>query len=468
MQESTKNVLDDSRIGRLLFKLTLPAFMGMFVMSLYNVVDTIFIGRYVGSLAIAGLSIVFPVQMLTMGVGMITGMGGASLISRLIGAKNIARAERTLGNANLITLVFSIILMIIGLSNTDTWLRLMGASETILPYAREYMTIILIGMFFVTYAMSQNNMVRAEGNARVAMIGVIIGAGLNIVLDAIFIIPLNMGVAGAAWATVIAQAVSAVYFLLYYLSGQSYLKMRLKNMIIDWSIVKGIMAIGMAAFAMTVAGSVSGMIVNRTIGAYGGDLAISAFGVLNRVMMFSIMPGIVIGQGLQPIVGFNYGAKRFGLALKAIKIAVISSTVICIAAFGVLYGIPQIIMGIFTTDAELITLASEAARIMFLGIPFIGILMVGEMCFMALGKAVQAFVTSLARPALFLIPFILILSQFWSLNGIWMAFPSSDILTMILVIFLAIPMIRTLQRKDSAELEPVTVPEPALTPSQAD
>ena len=216
MGDRRQNVLDDDHIGRLLFKLTLPAFMGMFVMTLYNVVDTIFIGHWVGPLGIAGLSIVFPVQMLSMGIGQMMGMGGASLISRLIGANNLPRAEHALGNAFSGTIILSALVMVIGLSNPDFWLRLMGASDTILPYAHDYFTIILYGMFFMTFAMSMNTLIRAEGNARVPMIGMIIGAGLNIVLDAIFIIPLGMGVRGAALATVIAQLVSSIYFLSYH------------------------------------------------------------------------------------------------------------------------------------------------------------------------------------------------------------------------------------------------------------
>jgi len=317
------NLLDDDRIGRLLLKLTLPAFFGMFVMTLYNVVDTIFIGQYVGPLGIAGLSIVFPIQMLSMGIGQMMGMGGASLISRLIGGNNIPRAEHALGNAFSGTIILSAIVMIVGLSAPDFWLRLMGASDTILPYAKDYFTIILYGMFFMTFAMSMNTLIRAEGNARVPMIGMIIGAGSNIVLDAIFIISLEMGVQGAALATVIAQFISTLYFLSYHLTGKSFLKLHARNLIIRWHIMKDILAIGISALAMVVAGSIASIFVNRLLVFYGGDLHIAAFGVLHRIMMFALMPGMVIGQGLQPILGFNYGAGRYDRALKTIRIAVI-------------------------------------------------------------------------------------------------------------------------------------------------
>lgn len=308
-------MLDDDRIGRLLLKLSLPAFFGMFVMTLYNVVDTIFIGHYVGPFGIAGLSIVFPLQMLSLGIGQLTGMGGASLISRLIGARNIPRAERAVGNAVTIAIVLSVIIMVAGLSNTDFWLRLMGSSEAILPYARDYMTIILIGMVFMTFAMSLNTLVRAEGNARVAMTGMIIGAVLNIILDAVFIISLGMGIKGAALATVIAHLISVVYLMSYYFTGSSFLKIRSANLVLELNIVKAILAIGIASLARTIAGSLSAVLVNRMLVAYGGDYAVSAFGIIHRIMMFAIMPGIVIGQGLQPVLGFNYGAKRYDRAL---------------------------------------------------------------------------------------------------------------------------------------------------------
>jgi len=448
MNNRGKNVLDDDRIGQLLFKLSLPAFMGMFVMVLYNVVDTIFIGHYVGPLGIAGLSIVFPIQMLTMGIGHMMGMGGASLISRLIGAGNTPRAEHALGNAVTSAIVLSAPVMIAGLSNPDLWLRLMGASETILPYARDYMTIILTGLFFRTFAMSQNSLIRATGNARVPMTGMIMGAVLNIILDAIFIIPLDMGVKGAALATVISQLVTAMYFLSYYFSDKSFLKIHLQNMIIKWDILKAILAIGISAFAMTVAGSLSVVFVNRTLATFGGDLAISSYGLIHRMMMFALMPSMVIGQGMQPILGFNYGAKRYDMALKVIKIAAISATSYSIIAFLALYFTPELILRVFTTDNALIALAAYAARRVFFAKYLIGFIMVGSTVFQATGKAPQAFVTAIARPALFLLPLLFILPNYWQLDGVWLAFPITDVLTFILVLILLIPQIKMFRRME--------------------
>ena len=448
MDNQNQNVLDDSRIGHLLLKLSLPAFFGMATMTLYNVVDTIFIGRYVGPLGIAGLAIVFPVQMLSMGIGQMTGMGGASLISRLIGTRNIPRAEHALGNALTTTVVLSVVVMLTGLANVDFWIRLIGSSETILPYARDYMTIILIGMFFMIIAMTFSFLIRAEGNARVAMIGMVVGAVLNIILDAIFIIPLHMGIKGAALATVIAQLISVVYFMSYYFSRKSFLKIHLKNLIIEWNILRSILVIGIASFARMVATTLSAAFVNRILVAYGGDLAISTFGIIIRIVMFAMMPGIVIGQGLQPILGFNYGAKRYGRALRAIKIAIAAATVSCVGVFLVLYFFPEPFIRIFTTDNELIALGSYAAKRMFLALYLIGFMMVGSIIFQSIGKAVQSFVTAISRSVMFLIPLILILPSFWQLDGVWLAFPITDALTFILTLALLIPQIRELKSAD--------------------
>ena len=451
MDDHSRSVLDDDRIGHLLLKLSLPAFMGMFVMTLYNVVDTIFIGHYVGPLGIAGLSIVFPIQMLTMGIGQMTGMGGASLVSRLIGARNTPRAEHALGNALTFTIIISAVLMIAGLWNPDLWLRLMGSSDTVLPYARDYMTIILTGVLFRTFAMSQNFLIRAEGNARVPMIGMIIGAGLNIVLDAIFIIPLGMGVKGAALATVIAQSITSLYFLRHYLSGKSFLRIQLQNLVLRWDILRPILAIGISSFARTAAQSLAVVFVNRTLLTLGGDLAISSYGLIQRIMMFALMPSIVIGQGMQPILGFNYGARRYDRALKVIKIAIIAATGYGIIAFCALYFAPELFARVFTSDSQLIVLTAHAARHIFFAAYLIGFIVVGSIVFQAIGKAAQAFVTAVARPALFLLPLVFILPNYWQLDGVWLAFPITDALTSILVLVLLITEIRMFRRNEKTQ-----------------
>jgi putative MATE family efflux protein len=447
INQRNQNVLDDDRIGRLLFKLSLPTFLGMFVGMLYNVVDTIFIGHYVGPMGIAGLSIVFPVQMMTIGIGEMTGMGGASLISRSIGAGDTAKAEKTLGNALTANFIITLVLMIVCIAAPDPLLRLIGSSETILPYARDYLTIIIIGVLFMTFSLSLSSLIRSEGNARIPMIGMIIGAVSNIALDALFIIPLGMGIQGAALATVLAQMISVAFFVRYYLSGKSFLKVHLKNLTIQWHIMKEILAIGAGSFARMLAGSLSAMFVNRMLVFHGGDLAISAFGIINRIMMFAIMPGLVIGGGMQPILGFNYGAKRYDRATRVIILAFAAATACCLVVFGVVYFSPEPLIRIFTNDAGLVAIASHAARRIFLALPLIGFVMVGSLIFQSIGKAVRSFATSIARPILFLIPSVVILPRFLGLDGVWWAFPLSDVFTILLISILLIPQMRELRKK---------------------
>jgi putative MATE family efflux protein len=448
-----QNVLDTDRVGWLLVKLATPAFFGMFVHTLYNVVNTIFIGHFVGPLAIAGLSIVFPLQMLGMGIGMMVGMGGASLISRFLGAGNITDAERTIGNGISVGIILSLAVTAVILPLTDYWLRIIGASDDVLPYAREYLVIIISGNVFGVFAMALMNFARSEGNARVGMTAMILGGVLNIILDAVFIVWMGMGVTGAAMGTVIGQFVSMIYLIAYYLTGSSYLKIHMRNLRLDLSILKQMFAIGVAAFAQTVAGSLSAMLLINMVVKYGGDVALGAFGIIQRTMMFAIMPAIVFGQGLQPILGFNYGAKRYHLALKAMAIAAIVSTSLSILGFLVLYFFPGPIMRIFTDDVPLIEMGVYASRLVFLTMPLMGGVMIGQTVFQAIGKAMQAFITAIARPVAFLIPAVLLMAHFWQLDGVFLAYPVSDVFTLILTLMLLSPIINQF-RRDAAANQP--------------
>jgi putative MATE family efflux protein len=450
-QNQTRNVLDTDQVGRLLVKLATPAFFGMFVQTLYNVVNTIFIGHAVGSLAIAGLSIVFPLQMLFMGIGMMVGMGGTSLISRFIGSGDTAKAERTLGNGITCIIILSVAITAAILPNVNGFLLLMGASDEVLPYARDYMVIITIGTLFNITGMALLNYVRAEGNARVGMIANILGAVLNIILDAILIIALHMGVKGAALGTVIAQTATLIYLGIYYLSGSSYLKFHKSNLRLDPKILKPMFSIGVSSFVQTVATSLSAMFLIRSVVAYGGDIYLSAFGIIQRVMMFATMPAMVIGQGVQPILGFNYGARRFSLALRALKISAITSTTLSLLAFIVLYFIPGPIIKIFSTDPALVAAGIYASKLVFLSMPIMGFVMVGSTSFMSIGKAVQAFITAVARPVVFLIPAVFILPRLLGLKGVFLSFPTSDLLTLVLTIILLIPIIKEFRKAAIAE-----------------
>lgn len=421
-------------IGWLLLKLSLPAFFGMFFTTLYSVINTIYIGYKVGSLAIAGLSIAFPILMLAMGVGMMTGTGGASLISRLIGKGNKERAEHALGNAIICTLISCVLIMLVGLYDIDFWLKLLGASEDVLPYARDFMEIILYGVYFQTFAVALYNLIAAEGNARVPLIGTIIGAVLNIVFCWVFVVLFDMGIKGSALAAVIGQAVSVGYLFSYYFRGSGYLRLHLNSLRPCWSLIKDILFIGFASLARNLSGSLSAVFVNRVLIVYGGDSAVSTFGIINQIMMLALMPCMAIGQGLQPIVGFNYGAKDYSNVLKAIKLATAASEACAICVFAILYSSPEVFVNIFTNDAGLIALGSYASKRIFLAIYLVGFMIVGSTVFQAIGKPIESFIISIARPILFFVPLLSILPSYFHLEGIWLAFPITDVLTFLLVL----------------------------------
>jgi putative MATE family efflux protein len=439
--------LANEPIKTLLWRLSLPATVGMFVMSLYNVVDAIFVGRGVGTLGIAGVSIVFPVQMVITGMGLMVGMGAASLISRSLGASNTERAERTLGNAIFLIVLLGGVFTVVGLSRSTFFLRLFGATDTILPYAKEYMDIILLGAVFHASSMAANAIIRAEGNARVAMISMFIGALLNIVLDPVFIFALGMGIRGAAIATVIAHVATTLYLAHYFLFGKSSLRIRVKNFILERTVVREIVAIGFADFVRTAAGSFIAVIINRTLGFYGGDVSIAVFGVVFRVLHFAVMPSRGIAQGLQPILGFSYGARRYDRGIEVIRWSVIIAAAISLSAFLIILLFARPIVGIFSTDAALISQGTHAIRLVFIAIYLVGFQVVGSTIFQAIGKAIPTFILSTSRQILFLIPLVFILPRFFGLNGVWLSFPIADTLSFVITLAMVIPQMREFKRQ---------------------
>jgi len=446
--DKRQEMLANEKIGRLLWKLSLPAAIGAAVMSLYQIVDTIFIGRVVGPLGVAGIAIIWPLQMLAMGTGQIIGIGGSSLVSRALGAGDIKKAERALGNAILYAVIIGVLVTIIGLVNLSFWLRLIGADETIFPYAKDYLGIILIGMTFRICGMGLSQLIRAEGNARVAMTSMVISSILNIVLDAVFIVALRMGMKGAAIASVSSDASAFIYIIHYYLFQNSSLKIRKENFVPERSVTKEIMAIGFGPLVTTIGGSLVIIILNRTVIAYGGDLAVAAFGIVQRSMMFITLPVMSIGQGVQPILGFSYGARRFDRTLHAIRLSVTVATIFAVIAFLIIFFFPAPIMRIFTQDSELISVGAYAAKRIFFVVYLVGFQMVSQTVFQALGKAVPTFLATIARQILFLLPLILILPRFWQLDGVWLSVPVSDTLSFFLTLGLFIPQIRKLRSAD--------------------
>ncbi len=444
-------ILAKEKIGKLLYRLSAPAMVGMLVQAMYNIVDTIFVGRAVGFMGIAGLTIVFPIQILVMAFAQTVGIGGASIISRSLGSGDLERAHKTFGNIISLVILISASVMLIGGLYLEPVLRLFGATESILPYSAEYLGIILFGTFFFVLAVSCNNAARAEGNAKVAMNTMLISAGLNIVLDPIFIFGFNMGIRGAALATVLAQASMSIYLIYYFLSGRSTLVFKVQYLKIIPNILKETMAIGASSFTRQASASIMVVIINNSLAFYGGDLSIAVFGVVNRLLMFAFMPMFGIVQGLQPIVGFNYGAGKLHRVRRAIQLSVLVTTGMSVLAFLCFMFFPEFFIRLFSSEQELIESGVEAIRIITLALPLVGFQIIGASIYQALGKPLPALVLSISRQVLFFIPMVILLPLYFRLQGIWMAFPAADILAFIVTYFLVRGEMRLLQQDTDAE-----------------
>jgi len=437
-------MLGTMAIGKLLVKLSIPAMIGMMVNALYNVVDTIFIGRGVGPLALGGLTISFPFQMIVMAIGMTIGVGVASIISRNLGAGNREKAYRSAGTALSSAVIIGIVMAVGGTIYLDRLLRLFGASDTLISYAGEYLSIILVGIPFLGFAMTSNNIARAEGKAVIAMVSMLIGAVLNIILDPIFIFIFNMGIRGAAVATVISQFLSFSFLLLFFVSGRSSLKIKLVHLIPDFKLLKEIFIIGLPSFIRMTGGSLLAVVMNNVLLVYGGDLAIASYGMINRLTMFVFMPIFGVVQGFQPIAGYNFGAKKFDRVQKSIILSVITTTGISTISFFLIMLIPRFFISMFTTDEPLIDLSVKAIRIMVAAVPVIGFQIVGSAFFQSIGKALPSLILGMSRQILLLLPLVLILPGFFGLNGIWMAFPAADIGSALITVFWLLKELKSL------------------------
>ncbi|MFZ5969701.1 MAG: MATE family efflux transporter [Bacillota bacterium] len=439
--------LENEKMTKLLMNLSLPATVGMLVNALYNIVDTIFIGRGIGYLAIGGLTIAFPVQMVIMAIAQMIGIGAASVISRSLGAKDIERADHVAGNSFLAVGILGILICVTGLVFIEPLLRIFGATDILLPYSKEYLQVILIGSIYFPFAVSTNNLIRAEGNAKAAMFSMVIGTGLNIILDYIFIFPLNMGIRGAALATILSQLATVIYILFYIYGGQSTLKVKFHHLKPDWEIIYEIITVGFPSFARQVSGSIIAIILNNSLAVYGGELAISVYGVVNRVIMFLFMPLFGIVQGMQPIAGYNYGAKKIDRVKEVVKLSIIATTIF--ASVSTLFGelFPGFIIGMFDDDPELIKNGVYALRLIISMVPIIGVQIIGAALFQSLGKAIPSLLLTLSRQVIFFIPLVLILPRVYGLGllGIWISFPLADFFSTIYTV--------TLLRKEMKMME---------------
>lgn len=423
--------LGQEKIDKLLFRLSFPAVVGMVANALYNVVDTIFVGRGVGSLAIGALAIAFPLQMLIVAIAQTIGIGAGSAVSRSLGSGEVNRARCVVGNSFFCVILLSALVSILGLSFTDHILIFFGATQTILPFARDYIVIILWGLTFFSFAISSNNLIRAEGNARVAMISMLIGAILNMILDPILIFGFHLGIQGAALATIMAQFCSFLYILNYIYGKETSLRIEIHHLIPNLAIIREIITVGLSSFARLSSGSLATLLVNQSLRFYGGDLSIIILGVIIKITRFLFMPMFGVVQGMQPIAGYNYGARQykrvFEVLYLTIKILFIISTFLCL----IMIVWPAKVITIFTGDIEVIQAGVPVMRIMLFTIPVLSIQMTGATLFQALGKAMPAMVFSLLRRVLLFIPLIIFLPRFFQLGvlGVWISYPLADILS---------------------------------------
>lgn len=420
--------LGEGSIPRLLLTFSAPAVVGMMAQALYNVVDRIFVGQAVGPLGIAGTTVAFPFMLIVLACGMLIGFGATALVSIRLGERKRGEAEEVLGNAAALLVLVSVLLTGAGLALLDPVLTLFGASQQVLPYAHDYLQIIVLGSVVQTVGFGLNAVIRGEGNPRVAMVTMLIGALLNTILDPIFLFGFGWGMRGAAAATVAAQTASALWVVSYFVGGRSLLRLHAKNLRLRWSTCASILAIGSPMFAMQVASSALQAILNNQLRIHGGDLAISVMGIVYAIVMFIAMPVFGINQGAQPIIGYNYGARKFDRVKKTLQTAILAATAITTAGFLVAMFFPSQVVWLFNREDEaLIRLGAHAMRLCLMMLPIVGFQIVSASYFQAVGKPKQAMLLSLSRQVLLLIPAVLILPCFFGLDGVWVAIPTADL-----------------------------------------
>jgi putative MATE family efflux protein len=420
------NELATEKIGKLIWTYSLPAIVGTVVMSLYNIIDRIFIGQGVGPLAISGLALTFPFMILLMAFGMLVGAGSAARISITLGENDKEKAEKILANAFILTFLISGTVIIISYIFMSDVLRLFGGTSKTISYAEDFMRIIIPGGIFSALSFGFNNIMRASGYPKKAMYTMIICAVINGVLDPIFIFGFHWGIQGAAIATNISYFIGTIWVLSHFLKPNVNIRFYRKNFKLEKDIVKSIISIGMSPFSMQLATCFVVVIVNTTLIRYGGDLAIGAFGIINSVNTLIVMFIIGLNQGTQPIIGYNFGAKQYDRMFRTLKYAIVIASILTTIGFAIGTFLPSAMASLFTRDKNLQAIASNALRISVMLFPIIGAQIVITNFFQSIGKAKISIFLSLTRQVLFLIPCLIILPPFFGINGAWSAMPLSD------------------------------------------
>ncbi|MDI6704896.1 MAG: MATE family efflux transporter [Bacillota bacterium] len=431
------NPLGEEKVSKLLVKFSVPAIVGMMVNALYNVVDRIFIGncRDLGSYGLAGITIGFPIMIILLAIGILFGVGGATLFSIRLGEKRQEEAENALGNAFVLLVMAGLTFMILGQIFLKPILSLFGASEAVLPYSMQYMRVIFFGAVFQVLSIGMNNFIRADGNPNIAMLTMFLGAGINTLLDPVFIYVFGMGMAGAALATILAQAISAAWVVTYFIGKRSRNKLRLKYMKPKLHIAVKITSLGLPGFSMQLANSLLNMILNKSLLIYGGDIAVSGMGVINSLQTILLMPITGLNQGVQPIISFNFGARKYGRVKTAEKLAIMVATAIVVTGYIITRLFPTQMIAMFNREPELLKFGSYALVHWFLCLPVIGFQIIAANFFQAIGRPKSSMFLILTRQIILLIPALIIFPRFWGITGLLHAAPFADFFSSLLTGF---------------------------------
>ncbi len=452
MEKQKRQILNEN-LRLLLFKFSLPTITGMVIIALYNFVDTLFVGNAVGPDAIAGLTIVLPVNIFIVAIGLLTGVGSASIVSRSLGKGNKERAIIAGGDGIVLNTILNIILIIPIFIFSEDILMFLGASSEVLPYARDYLNIMLLGFVFLSFSVNGTNLIRAEGKPRASMYEMLIGSILNIILDYFFVIVFGWGVKGAATATVISHIASAIYIFIFFMSRSSIFHLKIKMFKINKSISGEILRLGTPSFLMEIVGSVVFMLFIRFVSRYGGDVYITITGIGIRIIDLIFMPLLGISQGFSPIVGFNYGAKLYTRVKKVLKEAFIWTSVITLLGFIVMVIFPEALIGIFTSDIDVIQKGAMPLRLIAMLAPLWSFPILGSAFFQAIGKARPSLVITLSRDLFFFIPAIFILPMFFGLFGVWASWPVTDFCCFIITVIFLVREIKIINKNIEMEKE---------------
>ena len=424
--------LGTEKISRLLISQAVPASIGILVMSLNMIVDTIFVGQWIGVLAIAAITVVLPIAFMISSIGMGIGIGGSSIISRALGNENSEKALLTFGNQISLTTILALLFVVLGNIYSTEILTLFGAKGAILDPAQAYFDVIIYGVPFLTFAMMGNPVIRAVGKPKFAMYAMLIPAVVNIALDILFIKYMHLGMYGAGLATAIAYASCGLFILYFFISNKSELKIIPKNFGLDFSIVNEIIRLGGVSIARQGTISVLMIVLNYSLYEYGGEISISIFGIINRVMMFALFPIMGITQGFLPIAGYNYGAKKYDRVKETIQKAIVYGCVVAGFIYIMIVLFAKEIISVFSTDATLLAETPRAMLLVFLASPIIAIQLIGSAYFQAAGKALPALFLTLLKQGVFLIPLAYILPMYFGVDGVWYSFAIGDVLATII------------------------------------